>query len=119
MNTLAAVGYAGLRRPRLRAFAAGFVAAGAASLIGFLAWESDHPWTMIRFLEPFCEAVERLVPPAHPAWTLAVTFAALAVTFWAPHAIVGLASGGLTASGWAIVSRRMRGLRRGARTFAI
>jgi len=51
--------------------------------------------------------------------TLLATFAALAVTFWAPHAIVGLASGGLTASGWAIVSRRMRGLRRGARTFAI
>jgi hypothetical protein len=106
INALAAVGVAGLRRRLLRAFAAGFVAAGTSSLIGFHVWASAHPWTFLRYAEPLCQAIDRLFFPAYPDLHSLAVNAVLAVAFVVPHAIIGLAGGGLTASGWAMVSRR-------------
>jgi hypothetical protein len=107
INTLAAVGVAGLRRRRLRAFAAGFVAAGTSSLIGFHAWASAHPWGFLRYAGPPLQALDRHFFPAYPVLHLTAVNAVVAVAFVVPHAIIGLAGGGLTARGWSIVSRRM------------
>lgn len=106
VNVLAALALIGLRRRRLRAFAAGFVAAGVGSLIGFHAWAEAHPWTFLRYVEPLGNAIDRCISQAIPDLHTAAFCAAMIVGFMAPHAIAGLAGGGLMAGGSAILSRK-------------
>jgi MprA protease rhombosortase-interaction domain-containing protein len=102
VNLLAAVGLAGFCRRRMRAFALGFVVAGASSLAGFLAWIDANPWTFLHYAEPLCEAIDsqaaRLLPAAHTA----VVYAALAVILMIPHSVLGVVGGGVAAKAWAL-----------------
>jgi hypothetical protein len=108
VNILAGVGFAGFRGRRLRAFAIGFVLAGALSLIAFLLWIETHPWTALRYLVPPLEALDSLVAGAFPNSRDAIMYVILVVAFSIPHAIVGLAAGGLAAHGWAFVTLRLK-----------
>jgi hypothetical protein len=105
-NILAAVGFAGLRRRRLRAFAIGFVLACALSLIAFLLWIDRNPWTAIRYLGPPFDALDRLVGGAYPDSRIAIMYVIFVVAFSIPHAALGLVGGCLTAKVWATVNRR-------------
>ena len=106
VNLLAAVAFAGFRRRYLRAFAIGFVLAGASSLIAFLVWINTNPWTAIRYLGPPSEALDCLVAGAFPDSHVLIMNVIFVVVFSIPHAILGLVGGGLAAKGWAMVIGR-------------
>ena len=105
-NVLAAVAFAGFRRRPQRAFAIGFVLAGAMSLLGYQVWFANNPWTALRYIGPPFEALDRLVATAFPDSRMAIMNAIGVVAFVIPHAIVGIAGGGLTAKGMAMTRRR-------------
>jgi hypothetical protein len=93
VNILAAVGFAGFRRRRLRAFAIGFVLAGALSLIAFLVWSDIDPWTALRYIEPPFKALDRVVVGSFPDSHIAIMNVICVVAFSIPHAILGLVGG--------------------------
>jgi hypothetical protein len=103
-NVLAAVAFAGFRHRR--AFAIGFVLAGAMSLLAYQVWADNDPWTVLRYLKPPFEALDRLVGTAFPDLRLAIVNVIGVVAFAVPHAIVGIAGGGLAAKGMAMARRR-------------
>src|SRR5262245_50870990 len=85
MNLLAAVGYAGLRRARLRAFDSGFVATGCLSLLTFDLWEQRNPWTFLRYAEPASQAIDDYATAVFPSWHVAVVYTILTLALLAAH----------------------------------
>lgn len=101
-NLLAAVGIAAICRPRLRSFAIGFMIAGVLSLVTFLAWVDENPWTFLHYFEPPLLAIDQFVEAAFPSGRFAILYAIMIAIFAVPHAVVGLAAGSLTARAWSL-----------------
>ncbi len=96
-NLLAAVAMAAIYRPRLRGFAVGFIVAGTLSLVTFMAWIDAHPWTFVRYVDPWFEAIDQLVGATFPGARIAIVIAIFTAAFAVPHAAIGLAAGCVTA----------------------
>jgi hypothetical protein len=99
-NVMSIVVIAGIRRPALRPFALGFLGAGTLSLVAFLAWTDANPWTFLRYFEPPCQAIERLLEKGFPNTHMALLYAIVLTAFAIPHAVAGLAGGWLAAKVW-------------------
>jgi MprA protease rhombosortase-interaction domain-containing protein len=102
VDLLAAVGLAGFCRRRMRAFALGFVVAGASSLAGFLAWIDANPWTFLDYAEPLSEAIDSQAARLPPAAHTAALYVVMAVILMIPHSVLGVVGGGVVAKGWAM-----------------
>jgi hypothetical protein len=104
-NLLALAGFVGFRSRRRRAFAAGFVVAGASSLIAYKVWAENHPWTWLGDVEPLTTLVAR-AEDSHSLYAIIPAYAVLVLALAVPHTLLGLAGGCLAARGWAIFQRR-------------
>ena len=104
-NILLLVAVAGFRRRRLRAFALGFVVAGASSSIAYQIWSDIHPWEWLSYFQPLSNIAVR-IRDAYPASHMPIVYAMMIVVFTLPHTIIGLAGGYLTAKEWTIMARR-------------
>ena len=108
VNILVFVGIAGFRSHRSRAFTLGFEVVGSLSLLAYLAWSRNHPWSWLHYFEPPLKAIHRRVEEVFPKAHLIVMYIISIVSFAIPHTILGLSGGYLTAKGWAMIGRRKR-----------
>ena len=92
IDILVLAGLAGFRRRRLRAFALGFVVAGASSLIAYQIWSDNHPWEWLGYFQPLSDIAVR-IRDAYPASHMPFVYAMMIAVFTLPHTIVGLAGG--------------------------
>jgi hypothetical protein len=106
VNLLAVVGFTWFRRRR--AFALGFMAAGALSVAALLVWIDANFWTFLRYFEPPAQAVDHVIEMALPNAHMAVMYVILIVAFAIPHAITGLAGGYLLDKVWSMIRHRKR-----------
>src|SRR5258706_14442944 len=104
VNILVFVGIAGFRR--WRAFTVGFVVLGSLSLLTYQIVFRDHPWMWLNFLQPPIKVIAHHLKAILPISHENISFSITLVLFAAPHTVLGLAGGYLTAKGRAMMKRR-------------
>lgn len=97
VDLLIFVGFVGFSRAR--PFTVGFVVVGSLSLLTYLAWTENRPWSWLHDFEPLLQTIARFVMEVYPNTYIAIMFTIATVFHTIPHSVLGLAGGFLVAKG--------------------